>query len=157
MLILNVFVLVRNVVTWYELANRTLACPCCDDDVSVNNMESSSSEDDLAIAGENVENVCYFHLQSVPNGNACEMTEARWKKASICASSWLNLDGRSREIAVELRTKGFLDVDKTFDEILHEHPDFGFHACCYRRFIDISLISRVGWQSLEVCCFMYVY
>ncbi|KAJ8411952.1 hypothetical protein AAFF_G00142190 [Aldrovandia affinis] len=70
-----------------------------------------------------------MHLISVQKEAVQDFTQTRWDTYRTNLQRWLHLQGESKEIAETFKHC----VDINFDNI---PEDAGFHATCYRRFID---------------------
>ena len=77
---------------------------------------------------------CYMHQTSVQKENIQDFTKTRWETYRSCVTRWLCLDGENQALAQTY--KHCIDLD--FD---HVPEDAGFHATCYRRFIDKNHIA----------------
>ena len=56
-----------------------------------------------------------------------------------CSKKWLNLSGNEKELADNLDNRQLLEL--SLDEAIEKQPDIGFHATCYRRFIDSKRLT----------------
>lgn len=91
---------------------------------------------------ESVRPKCHFHLAHVRNENCQVMTRLRWRRIVSCSKEWLDLTGVEKEMAVSIQHL----LDLPFDNILSANPALGFHATCYRRYIDAKRISAAKKQ-----------
>ena len=70
-----------------------------------------------------------MHVLSVQKEDVQDFTETRWETYRSCVKRWLCLGGESNALAETY--KHCVDLDFN-----HVPEDAGFHATCYRRFID---------------------
>ena len=108
-----------------------------------------SSEEDSAINPK-----CFVHLKSVsPAEKAQFVTNVRWSKIVECSKKWINLFGNKKELALcrELVSLDLLEL--SYEEARDKQPDIGFHATCYRRYIDSKRLTAAEKHCKEVTPF----
>lgn len=85
---------------------------------------------------------CYMHITSVKKEQIQEFLAKRWDTFKNCVERWHGLSGESAIIAEN--DKHCLTID--FDNV---PEDAGFHATCYRRFIDKKRLGAAEKHSFK--------
>ena len=104
---------------------------------------SSSSEDEnTAKTLKQRSKICYMHLTYVNKEPIQDFTAKRWETFKNCVERWLCLSGESKTIPETYKHCVTIDFSNIPE-------DAGFHATCYRRFIDRKRLDSAEKHSRE--------